>query len=266
MADGAALGRRAVLKAVPLQVGGRWISTSAIVAAGGRGQRFGAGRPKQLVDIGGRSLLDWSLQALLQHPAVDEVIVALPAAVVAQPPSSLRTGSKPVRLVAGGARRQDSVANAFAAADPRADVILIHDAARPFVSAELIARSVAAAVEFGAAVAAVPSRDTVKLTDATGRVLETLPRERIYLAQTPQTFRREILRQAFALAPPEEEATDEATLAERAGFTVRVVEGDASNIKITVPEDMPMAEALIEARAPVAVPDPGWRVGTGYDL
>src|SRR4051812_7894548 len=160
---------------------------TAIIAAGGRGQRFGAARPKQLLEVGGRPMLERSVAAFTSHPAVSEVIVALPQDLVDAPPEYLRA----VRMVAGGARRQDSVANAFRAADPASEVIVIHDAARPFASADLIARTIAAAAESGAALAAVPARDTVKRVaehPAPARVVETIPREAIYLAQTPQAF------------------------------------------------------------------------------
>lgn len=251
---------------------GRLIATTAIVAAGGRGQRLGSAVPKQLLDVGGRAVLDRSVSALLEHPAIDAVIVALPADVIADPPPYLRVSAKPLQLVVGGARRQDSVANAFAAVGDDVDVVLIHDAARPFVSAELITRSIVAAAEAGAAVVALASRDTVKHASADGHVQMTLPRERIFLAQTPQAFQRRVLKDALALAEQGHDVTDEATLAERAGHPVRLVEGEPSNIKITVPEDIHVAEALAASRR--ATPfgtasnddDPGWRVGNGYDL
>ena len=143
---------------------------TAIIAAGGRGQRLGGARPKQLLAIGGRAILERSVAAFLAHPAVDDVIVALPADLAGDPPAYLRATSKPLRIVAGGARRQDSVANAFRAVGERADVIVIHDAARPFASAALIARTIAAAAETGAALAALPARDTVKQGDGRASV------------------------------------------------------------------------------------------------
>jgi 2-C-methyl-D-erythritol 4-phosphate cytidylyltransferase/2-C-methyl-D-erythritol 2,4-cyclodiphosphate synthase len=256
---------------VPLRHGAAVVRTAAIVAAGGRGQRFGGPQPKQLRAVAGRAMLDRSVAALLAHDAIDEVIVALPAEVAADPPPYLRVAAKPLRLVAGGGRRQDSVANAFAVIDDSIDVVLIHDAARPFVSPALITRTIVAAVEAGAAVAALPSRDTVKRGGEDRRfVTETLPRERIFLAQTPQAFRRLVLRDALALAEQGAEATDEATLAERAGHPVRLVAGEPRNIKITEPEDLAVAEAIAreeEGRRPTdADSDPGWRVGNGYDL
>ena len=247
---------------------------TAIIAAGGRGQRFGGSRPKQLLTIGGRTVLERSVATFAAHPAIDELIVALPADLASDPPSYLRdsgASGTPVCVVAGGARRQDSVANAFRAMSDRADVIVIHDAARPFVTADLISRTIAAAGESGAAVAAVQARDTVKRTHpgngaedhGAPYVRETLPRDAIYLAQTPQAFRRDVLAAALALgARDEREATDEAALVERAGQPVRIVEGELSNIKITTPDDLAVAEAIARGRAPART----GRAGTGYDL
>jgi 2-C-methyl-D-erythritol 4-phosphate cytidylyltransferase / 2-C-methyl-D-erythritol 2,4-cyclodiphosphate synthase len=239
---------------------------SAIIAAGGRGQRFGSRVPKQLVTIGGQSVLERSVDLFLAHPQVREVVVALPAEIAADPPAYLREASKPLRVVAGGARRQDSVLNAFRAVDPRADIVVVHDAARPFASPALIARTIAAAAESGAALAAVQARDTVKRSRANGTpfVAETVARESIYLAQTPQAFTRAVLQDALAVGEAAADATDEAALAERAGHPVRLVEGEQTNIKITTPEDLPVVDAI--AREQDGREPAGARVGTGYDL
>jgi len=233
---------------------------TAIIAAGGRGQRFGGRLLKQLVTVGGRSVLERSVTLFVTHPEIDEVIVTLPAELVTDLPVCLRGGSKAVSVVTGGNRRQDSVTNGFNAASDRTDVIVIHDAARPFATASLVSRTIAAAVESGAAVAALAAQDTVKRGGPF--VLETLAREQIYLAQTPQAFRRDVLRDALALATTGVEVTDEATLAERAGHSVRIVEGERTNMKITTPEDLLMAEAIAGSVAPAG----GIHVGTGYDL
>src|SRR5262245_39123403 len=125
---------------------------TAIIAAGGRGIRLGAAQPKQLLSIDGQTLLERSVGTFLAHPSIDAVVVALPEEILQNPPSYLRGTSKPLRMVVGGARRQDSVLNAFQAAPPDSDVIVIHDAARPFVSAELIDRTIEAAAAHGAAI------------------------------------------------------------------------------------------------------------------
>src|SRR5881394_53209 len=247
---------------------------TAIIAAGGRGTRFGGTRPKQLMLIGGRPILDRSVSAFTGHPLVHEVVVSLPGELAGDPPEYLRQSTRPVRVVAGGVRRQDSVANAFRAIDQRSEVVIIHDAARPFVSADLITRTIAAAAECGAAAAAMPARDTVKRAETDDRrpgggesarsgdavmVVETLPRETIFLAQTPQAFRPDVLRSALALGIT---ATDEAALAEKAGHRVRLVQGEATNIKVTTPEDLVFADAIARSAGLQAAPEPA-TISTG---
>ncbi len=250
---------------------------TAIIAAGGYGRRLGASVPKQLMTLGDRPMLLWSVEAFLRSDRVDQVVVVVPPSVAAQPPAYLADGR--VTLVAGGPRRQDSVANGFDAASPASDIIVIHDAARPFVDGPLIARVIEAAAASGAAIAAVPARDTVKwaATPARGergeRVIErTLARESVFLAQTPQAFRRDVLRQAIDLGRHGAEVTDEAALAEQAGHCVRLVESSPRNLKVTTIDDLAIAKALMTTtdtaeeggagpRAVAAI-----RVGTGYDL
>lgn len=237
---------------------------TAIIAAAGEGRRLGAAVPKQLLDIGGQSILERSVAAFAGHARIDDVIVVLPASLAASPPAWMKAsgGSAGVQIVAGGVRRQDSVANAFDRVSPEADVVLVHDAARPFVSRELISRAIDAASEHGAAIVALAVSDTVKQVEISGgrRVIAgTIPRESIYLAQTPQAFRREVMRAAVALGRSGVEATDEAMLAERAGHRVHIVEGDPSNVKITTTDDL---DAARERTRPAG----GGRIGTGYDL
>ena len=232
---------------------------AAIIAAGGEGRRIGGAVPKQLLDLAGRSMLERSVAAFAGHDRVAEVVVALPGTVLADPPPWLQSAGDHVRAVAGGARRQDSVANAFDAIDDRTSIVLIHDAARPFVSADLISRSIDAAVAHGAAIAAIPAHDTVKRVDR-DVIVETIPRESIFLAQTPQAFRRRVLADAVALGRSGVNATDEAALAERAGHTVHVVEGDPANVKITTTADLDAARQMLGRTSTFA------RVGTGYDL
>jgi 2-C-methyl-D-erythritol 4-phosphate cytidylyltransferase/2-C-methyl-D-erythritol 2,4-cyclodiphosphate synthase len=234
---------------------------TAIIAAGGSGRRLGAAVPKQLLEIGGRTILERSVAAFASHPRVTDVIVALPQDLMAAQPSWLEAMPS-VRCVAGGARRQDSVAAAFDAVPQLADVVLVHDAARPFVSTELIDRCIESAWRFGGAIAAVPAIDTVKRVKPDGPdpvITGTVPRESIYLAQTPQGFRRNVLADAVAAGRTGVDATDEAALAEHAGHAVRVVEGDPANVKITTAADWHQAQNRIAA-ASVS------RVGTGYDL
>jgi 2-C-methyl-D-erythritol 4-phosphate cytidylyltransferase / 2-C-methyl-D-erythritol 2,4-cyclodiphosphate synthase len=253
---------------------------TAIIAAGGRGRRLGAAVPKQLLDLGGRPMLQWSLDAFLASERVRDVIVVGPPEWVDAPPPCLRRPG--VRLVPGGDRRQDSVANGFDAVSEASEVVLIHDAARPFVESKTIERAIDAAAESGAAVVAVQARDTVKWSpaddslrgidavDQTHRVVErTMARESVFLAQTPQAFRRAVLADAVALGRGGAEGTDEASLAEQAGHRVRIVTGSVRNMKVTTAEDLAMAEALVRAVDRRPAGDRGLhaiRVGSGYDL
>ena len=199
------------------------------------------------------------MDAFLRTGCIADIIVALPPELAAQPPEYLRQAGKPLTIVEGGSRRQDSVALAFAHVPSRAEVVVIHDAARPLVTGALIERTVEAAMEAGAAIAAVRARDTVKRAGLTGDIVGTLPRDEIFLAQTPQAFRVSVLRDALAMNV---EGTDEAALAEQAGHRVRLVEGDPRNLKITTPEDLAMAEHLLGGARAM----PAMRIGNGYDL
>jgi len=242
---------------------------AVIIAAGGRGTRFGGTLPKQWLSLAGQTLLQRSVAAFDRHREVHEIVVVLPAdAMDADAPTPLPPTSttKSMRYVAGGSRRQDSVANGFAALSAEADIVLVHDAARPLVSDAVISRTIAAAAESGAAIAAVPVHDTVKQAeekDGHPFIARTLPRETLHLAQTPQGFRREVLAQAIAQGGAAD-VTDEAGWAERAGYPVRLVVGDPDNMKITTERDLARAEKLLDtggaSRAPVL------RIGNGYDL
>ena len=253
---------------------------TAIIAAGGRGVRLGADRPKQFLEIGGRSILQMSIEALGASGQIKDIVVALPEEHLHQSISLTRfSGASWISFVAGGARRQDSVANAFARTSAKTDVVVIHDAARPFVTADLIARTVAAAQAHGAAIAAIPVRDTVKQAgdrqrDGSRPIRATIPRDTVFLAQTPQAFRREVLARALEEGRSID-ATDEAMLVERLGLPVHVVEGDPRNIKITTPEDLATAKAVAlrtSGNARTERPDgDGFsrrliRIGNGYDL
>jgi 2-C-methyl-D-erythritol 4-phosphate cytidylyltransferase/2-C-methyl-D-erythritol 2,4-cyclodiphosphate synthase len=221
---------------------------------------MGADGPKQFLDLGdGTRMINRSLDALADCPLVEEIVVAIPAGGW---PEEIRKGStKPLTLVAGGSRRQDSVANALARVSDAADLIVIHDAARPFVTAETIERTIRAAEQYGAAIAAVAVNDTVKQAEG-GVIRRTLPRESIFLAQTPQAFKRDVLAHALAAAG-DTTVTDEAMLVERLGFSVHLVQGDPGNLKVTTPDDLANARRRLrnpEGAGAIA------RVGTGYDL
>jgi 2-C-methyl-D-erythritol 4-phosphate cytidylyltransferase/2-C-methyl-D-erythritol 2,4-cyclodiphosphate synthase len=243
---------------------------SGIIAAGGRGTRLGAATPKQMLSLGDRTILQRSFDVVDAHHLINEIVIALPADLAACPPAYLVSAKKPVRIVDGGSRRQDSVAIAFGQVSTQADVVVIHDAARPLATPDLFSRVIEAAAAGGAAIAALQARDTVK--EATAEpglrlVARTIPRDSIYLAQTPQAFTRQVLADAIALGRQAgTAATDEASLAEQAGHPVRLVDGESGNIKITTEQDLKVSNALLGIR------DLGFgigslpRVGTGYDL
>jgi 2-C-methyl-D-erythritol 4-phosphate cytidylyltransferase/2-C-methyl-D-erythritol 2,4-cyclodiphosphate synthase len=208
-----------------------------------------------------------SLAALAASTRIDEIVVALPAEHLDRESKVLRHAvERPLSFVNGGARRQDSVANAFARTSKDADVILIHDAARPFVTLDVIGRAIDGAHRHGAAIAALAARDTVKQTagepnaDGSRLIHSTIPRDTVFLAQTPQAFRREILARALQEGV-EVDATDEAMLVERLGLPVHVVEGDLRNVKITTAEDLAAAKAAASHTSMKTI-----RIGNGYDL
>ncbi len=236
----------------------------AIIAAGGRGARLAASTPKQLLELGGRSILQRSVDAFDVCERISELLLVVPDDYVGEVRTAVAALRTPMRVIAGGTRRQDSVANGFDRVALTTDIVVVHDAARPLVPLGVIERAIDAARAHGAAVAAVPAQDTVKQVDpadASPVVTATLPRDSIYLAQTPQAFRREVLADAVALGRGGVTATDEAALAERAGHAVHLVPGDVHNLKITTREDLELARSLVGGGAAPG----GLRIGTGYD-
>ncbi|KMY69084.1 hypothetical protein AAU61_06065 [Desulfocarbo indianensis] len=239
--------------------------TMAVVPAAGSGSRMGSGQAKQFMPLCGAPLLTRTLWALERAPVVEGVVVAAPPGGEAElrarclEPYGL---AKVADVVAGGAQRQDSVAAGVArAAELGAAWVLVHDAARPLVRPELFAQVLQAARRTGAAVAALPCQDTVKEAGEREMVRSTLDRGRLWLVQTPQGFRVDLLLAALAKAKEEGfYATDEAGLMERAGHGVKLVMGDKRNIKITTPEDLSLARAWLGGDGP------DMRVGQGMDV
>jgi 2-C-methyl-D-erythritol 4-phosphate cytidylyltransferase len=211
------------------------MKAAALVVAAGSGERLGADRPKAFVVLAGRPMLEWSLDAL-RAAGIGDVVVAAPPGV--EVPGG----------VPGGRTRSESVRNALAAAPADAEAIIVHDAARPLVTARHFTQALAALERADAAIAAVPVTDTVKEVGP-GRVVQrTLDRSRLWAVQTPQVFRRAALERALDV-PPEvlEQATDDAWLVERAGGRVVVVPSTAENFKVTTPHDLRVAELLLGA-------------------
>ncbi|HTZ86582.1 MAG TPA: 2-C-methyl-D-erythritol 4-phosphate cytidylyltransferase [Solirubrobacteraceae bacterium] len=219
----------------------------ALIVAAGSGERLGADRPKALVELGGRPLLGWSLRALEAMEEIEQIVVALPAGAGLPP-----ICGEGVIAVEGGASRSESVRCALEVAEPLGPV-LVHDAARPLLSAT-IARRVLSALEADdradAAIAAAPVTDTIKRLGEDGGVLETLDRGSLWAVQTPQVFHRAALERALA-APVEvlASATDDAWLIERTGGRVVVAPIAEENLKVTTPADLQRAEDLLARRA-----------------
>lgn len=215
--------------------------------AAGAGRRMGGIR-KAFIELDGQPILLHAIRPFLETPGVECVVVALPPGQAAHPPAWL-TGADPrVRVVAGGATRGDSVAAAVAALPPGVEVVLVHDGARPLVTRGLVQRCLRAAAAGRAVVAGVPAVDTLKEVDARGRVVRTPPRGRYWHAQTPQAFPRPLLERAYLRARENGvEGTDDASLVELLGGEVEMVEGSARNLKVTRPEDLVLAERLLEA-------------------
>jgi 2-C-methyl-D-erythritol 4-phosphate cytidylyltransferase len=219
------------------------IYVSAVVVAAGQSRRFGS--PKQFALLKGKSVLERSIQAFDEHPRVAEIILVLPDEKHGR--KFKNAFPKISGVVKGGARRQDSVFEGFRRIDPRrADIVLVHDGARPLVTKELIQRIIEKVEARGAAVPVIPVEDTVKET-AGGEILRTLERAALVRVQTPQGFSYNLLKRALEKAKRDGVfGTDEAALVEKLGAKVFTVPGDPRNIKITTPSDFIMAEALLE--------------------
>jgi 2-C-methyl-D-erythritol 4-phosphate cytidylyltransferase len=219
-----------------------------IVVAAGQGTRLRGDVPKQYQPIGGVPMVLRALRPFLSHPDVERVVLVLPPDDASSPPPFLDglLGERLV-VVAGGAARGDSVAAGLGALDTRCTVVLIHDGARPFVGRAVIDAVIAHARRGESAIAAVPLSDTVKEASAAdaSRIARTVPRERLWRAQTPQGFPRNVLAEAYARAATEALlGTDDAELVERNGVTVRLVADSSRNLKVTTPEDLALAELL----------------------
>lgn len=208
--------------------------------------------PKQFLELGGLPLLVHSLRVLEASHVISAIVLAVPKSEMEYCRRDIVSahGFKKVRaVVEGGEERQDSVGRGLAAVGDDADIVLVHDAVRPFLTGEMIARVVEAAAKHGAAIVAVPMRDTVKRAGPDGLIDETVDRKPLWLAQTPQAFKRGLLEEAHAKALQDGfRATDDAQLVEHLGHRVAIVEGSTDNIKVTRPEDLAMGESILASR------------------
>jgi 2-C-methyl-D-erythritol 4-phosphate cytidylyltransferase len=228
---------------------------AAIVPAAGLGTRMGAETPKQFLELDGMPLILFTLRRLAACSAITEFFISTRAddMVSLQDKVAKSELGRSARVVHGGDTRQQSVANALAQVDPTTEIVLVHDAVRPLVTTEQIDRVIAEARKRGAAILGIPAIDTVKevkrgsLPEDVALVTNTIPRERIVMAQTPQAFTYALLRDAFRAAQSEGVAgSDEAVLVERFGHEVFVVLGSERNLKITRPADMELARFYLE--------------------
>jgi 2-C-methyl-D-erythritol 4-phosphate cytidylyltransferase len=228
------------------------IRTVALVPAAGRGLRMGGPVPKQFLALGGEPLILHSLRVLQTSSVINEIILAVPQSemdyclkdIVAR-----HHFTKVTKVVPGGHERQDSVRHALEAVHDDVGVVLVHDAVRPFLTERMVEGVVRSAREKGAAIIALPMKDTVKQVGADHVIERTVDRQSLWLAQTPQAFRRDWLLAAHRKAHAEGiRATDDAYLIEWAGHPVSVVEGSGENIKVTRPEDMVIGEAILASR------------------
>ena len=224
---------------------------NVVIVAAGKGTRLQSELPKPFLSVAGKPILVHTLRRFVPIEAVRRIVVVVAAEREALCRDVLHTHGpwpQPMTIVHGGAERQDSVRNGLAALEPQCEIVVIHDAARPFIGVEAIQRSIDAAAEAGSAVVATPVRDTIKRADAQHTIRETVSRHDLWLAQTPQTFRVAVIRAAHRWARQRDIAgTDDATLVEQMGRPVRLVPGDALNFKITTPDDLALAQAVLQA-------------------
>jgi len=213
---------------------------------------MGAKTPKQFLTLGGLPLLVHSLRVLEASDDVQAIVLAVSKAELdycRQEIVSAYRFKKVQAVVEGGEERQDSVGLGMAAVGAEADIVLVHDAVRPFLTTDMVARVIAAAAKHGAAIVAIPVRDTVKRVGANGQIDKTVDRKSLWSAQTPQAARRALLQEAHTQAKRDGfRGTDEAQLIERLGQRVAIVEGSTENIKVTRPEDLMIAEAILAGR------------------
>jgi len=223
---------------------------SAIIPAAGKGQRFGSRLNKQFIDLGGKPLLYYTLRQFQIADVINEIILVVPENWLPEMTilAEACQFSKITQIVAGGNERFQSVANGLAKIDRQSEIVVVHDGVRPFISTELIAKSVQAGIEYQAVALAVPVKDTIKVVQQ-GLVEKTLDRSVLWAIQTPQVFQAELLREAYArLSRPTVSITDDATLVEALGHPVKIIEGDYRNIKITSPDDYHLAEFYLSRK------------------
>ena len=241
---------------------------AAVIVAAGRGTRMGLDRNKVLYPVCGTPIIVHTVRAFAQSGLFDgRIVVVTGENDMDEMRAMMAAAGLRVSFAKGGADRQESVYNGIAACPAQADVIAIHDGARPLVSREVIARTIDSAKACGSGVAAVMLKDTVKRVDENGVVVDTPARDTLRAVQTPQTFDAGLIREAHERFKTGERATDDAMLMERMGHAVRLTQGDVENIKLTTPEDMLLAEQVMIRRGMAKKEEEAMiRIGHGYDV
>lgn len=221
------------------------LKTSVIIVAAGAGKRFGG--YKQFQNLCGKDVYLWSLETFLKLKSVREIILVVPKHFVKLLSKKLKT-QKIVKVISGGKERVDSVRKAVKSLASDTEVVAIHDAARPLISKEIIEKAIVSAQKSGASIVAIPASDTIKFSDDGKFIKKTIPREKIFLAQTPQVFQRQLLQNVYAKAKIDKKATDDSYLIEKLGVKVRIVEGKKENLKITTKDDLKYLEFCLKAK------------------
>ncbi|HTY13712.1 MAG TPA: 2-C-methyl-D-erythritol 4-phosphate cytidylyltransferase [Candidatus Omnitrophota bacterium] len=214
------------------------MKVSVIIAAGGSGKRMGT--PKQFLPLCGRPLVEWTVRAFKAVKRIGQIIL------VVSGDDSVKAETFGVEVATSGPERQDSVKNGLALVSLDCDIVLVHDGARPLITADIIEKAIDAADRYGAAVVGVPVKDTIKAVGDDSFIAGTADRSKLWAAQTPQAFKREIITRAYQNIKGI--VTDDSKLAEQLGVKVKMIMGSYENIKITTPEDLMMAEAVLRSR------------------
>jgi len=226
----------------------------AIILAAGQGKRMKAGMNKQFLRLAGKTILEHTLCAFDGSEEVDGYVVVAHETELEYVKKTYQSAVHPklIKIVSGGKERQDSVYEGLKALPDACEYVLIHDGARPFVSNEVITRTLESAIRNGSGVAGVGVKDTIKQCDENGIVIRTIPRSSLWSVQTPQTFRKDLIIQIYEKAfSVNYYGTDDASLAEFCGEKVQMVEGDYDNIKITTQEDLAIGENILKRRAQI---------------
>lgn len=210
---------------------------AVVIAAGGSGKRMG--RPKQFLPLAGKAVVEWTIEVFRKIKSVEQIILAVGSEYLEQ------AKNLGVTVVEGGKERGDSVTNGLKVLSKDTDLVIIHDGARPLITPDIIEKAVSEAQEHGAAIVGVPVKDTIKRVGDDLVIKDTVDRRALWQAQTPQIFKYEIITRAYA---QKKSATDDAKLVEDLGIKVKMVMGSYENIKITTPEDLIVAEAILRSR------------------